>query len=269
MGDNEIMNQFYSNLNLLQDSYLKNYLMLQKFNAAYFASEYRKKKDIRNWNLHGVTYIGHNAWYGAGINGFTVPAARLSPPLHGLDYPKYWNYGNTGWAAGHEVTHAFDTSGKEYDADGNKRNWWTSKSEGEFNKRTTCLKDLYSNYSVKANGEDVKIDGEKTLGENIADYGGMKATYRAYQQAVKNDKPDKRLPGFDYTPNQLFWIAGAYAYCLEFSDPKYYNELVKNDAHSPTPVRVKGVFSGMPEFAVDWNCTIGSAMNPTKKCTVY
>ena len=116
--DNEIMNQFYSNLNLLQDSYLKNYLMLQKFNAAYFASEYRKKKDIRNWNLHGVTYIGHNAWYGGTINGFTMPAARLSPPLHGLDYPKYWNYGNTGWTAGHEVTHAFDTSGKEYDADG-------------------------------------------------------------------------------------------------------------------------------------------------------
>jgi len=267
--DNEIMDQFYSNLNLLQNSYLENYLMLQKFNAAYFASEYKKKKDIKNWNLHGVTYIGHNAWYGGSINGLTMPAARLSPPLHGLDYPKYWNYGSTGWTAGHEVTHAFDTDGKDFDADGNKRNWWTSTSEAEFNNRTKCLEDLYSTYSGQINGEDVTVDGKQTVGENIADYGGMKATYRAYQQAVENDKPDKSLPGFDYTPNQLFWIAGAYTYCLEYRDPKFYNQMVKNDEHSPTPVRVNAVFSGMPEFAADWKCPFGSVMNPTKRCTVY
>jgi len=267
--DDEILNQFYSNLDLMEDSYLKNFLMLQKFNNAYFASEYKKKKDIKNWNLHGVTYVAENAWYGGAINGFTMPAARLSPPLHGLDFPKYWNYGTTGWTAGHEVAHAFDTSGKNFDANGNMRNWWTPKSEAAFNNRTKCLKDLYDTFSIKIDGEDIKIDGEHTLGENIADYGGMKATYRAYKQAVKDDKPEKKLPGIDYSPNQLFWIAGAHAYCLEYRDAKNYNALVKNDFHSPTPVRVKGVFSGMPEFADDWNCPAGSVMNPSKRCTVY
>jgi len=269
--DEEIMNQFYSNLDLMQDSYLKNFLMLQKFNNAYFASEYKKElqKDIKNWNLHGVTYMGYNAWYSASVNAFTVPAARVSPPLHGLDFPKFWNYGAAGWASAHEVVHAFDNDGKNFDANGNKRNWWTPKSEAAFNNRTKCLEDLYNTFSIKIDGEDIKMDGKKTLAENIADYGGMKATYRAYKQAVKSDMPEKRLPGLDYSPDQLLWVAGAHAFCIEYRDQRFWNGLVKNDIHSPSPVRVNGVFSGMKEFAADWNCPAGSVMNPSKRCTIY
>merc|ERR1711915_1081324 len=105
--------------------------------------------------------------------------------------------------------------------------------------------------------------------ENIADYGGMKATYRVYKQAVKSDMPEKRLPGLDYSPDQLLWIAGAHAFCIEYRDQRFWNGLVKNDNHSPSPIRVNGVFSGMKEFAADWNCPAGSVMNPSKKCTVY
>ena len=118
--DDDIMNEYYSNLNLLDKSYLKNVLTIQKFNREYFASEYPKKRDIKDWRLNAVTYVGENAWYGPNVNAFTHPAANFYPPTYAIDLPLAWNYGNKGQTAGHEITHGFDSSGRNFDAKGKR-----------------------------------------------------------------------------------------------------------------------------------------------------
>merc|ERR1711915_1094331 len=158
-------------------------------------------------------------------------------------------------------THGFDSRGKKFDANGNLKGWWQKTAQTEFDKKTQCLVKLYNTYTLKFNGKDIKIDGQKTLTENIADFGGVKAAYRAYKKAVGKSS-DTRLPGLEYSPNQPFWISGAYGNCFKYKNENDWKQHVKNDDHAPFSVRTRGMFSNMPDFAEDWKCKPESKMNP-------
>jgi len=169
---------------------------------------------------------------------------------------------------GHEITHGFDDQGAQWDGDGNLFNWWAKETKKNYLEKAQCIIGQYGNYSVQVNDESINLNGIHTQGENIADNGGYKAAFRAYKRLVAKHGPEPRLPGLPYTQRQMFWLAGAQINCGTMR-PEYKKYIVLTDPHSPAQYRVNGPFSNLPEFAADWNCPVGSPMNPAKKCTVW
>ncbi|XP_044010149.1 neprilysin-2-like [Aphidius gifuensis] len=182
--------------------------------------------------------------------------------LFDLEQPNYINYGALGSLAGHEITHGFDFSGKQYDAEGHLNDTWTATSTENFNNKSECIIEQYSNYTVKELG--LNLNGSISQGENVADHGGIRAAYRAYSDLSITDK---RLPGLFYTPKQMFWISYATMWCQK-TTPELLKMLIF-DSHPPYKFRVTGTLSNMPEFAKDFKCPSGSNMNPVKKCSVW
>uniref|UniRef100_A0A8C2SC81 Endothelin-converting enzyme 1 n=1 Tax=Capra hircus TaxID=9925 RepID=A0A8C2SC81_CAPHI len=174
------------------------------------------------------------------------------------------NFGGIGVVVGHELTHAFDDQGREYDKDGNLRPWWKNSSVEAFKQQTECMVEQYSNYSV--NGEPV--NGRHTLGENIADNGGLKAAYRAYQNWVKKNGAEQTLPTLGLTNNQLFFLGFAQVWC-SVRTPESSHEGLITDPHSPSRFRVIGSISNSKEFSEHFHCPPGSPMNPHHKCEVW
>ncbi|XP_064028234.1 endothelin-converting enzyme 1 isoform X4 [Pogoniulus pusillus] len=174
------------------------------------------------------------------------------------------NFGGIGVVVGHELTHAFDDQGREYDKDGNLRPWWKNSSVEAFKRQTECMVEQYGNYTV--NGE--AVNGKHTLGENIADNGGLKAAYRAYQNWLKKNGDEETLPTLGLTNHQLFFVGFAQVWC-SVRTPESSHEGLITDPHSPSRFRVIGTVSNSREFAEHFGCPLGSPMNPPKKCEVW
>lgn len=178
----------------------------------------------------------------------------------------YLNFGAIGFVIGHEITHGFDDRGRQFDKDGNNKNWWDHQTDLNFRNRTQCMVDQYNNYTVPENG--LSVNGVNTQGENIADNGGLKEAFLAYKKWVQDHEAEKSLPGLEYSPDQLFWISAANVWC-----GKYRNEVLKLrvmvGSHSPPMFRVIGPMSNIQEFSDSFNCPRGSNMNPVKKCAVW
>ena len=134
--------------------------------------------------------------------------------------------------------------------------------------RTKCFIDQYSNYSLKVGKELLHVHGLHTLGENIADNGGVRQAYRAYQQYERDHGPEPVLPSLGYSQRQLFWLSFASLWCSVYR-PEVLKLRLDNDYYSPEVFRVNGPVSNMVEFARDWNCPAGSAMAPVKRCSVW
>jgi len=168
---------------------------------------------------------------------------------------------------GHEITHGFDDMGRQYDDTGNLANWWEDATEDKFLEKVNCIIRQYGNYTAKTVNKT--LNGVNTQGENIADNGGLKQAYRAYNSWVTRHGEESRLPGLqDYTPKQMFWISAANLWCSKYRNKSLENQ-IKLNAHSPGMFRVQGPFSNSPDFARDFVCPVGSAMNPVKKCEVW
>jgi predicted metalloendopeptidase len=148
-----------------------------------------------------------NAFYSSIKNGITFPAAILQAPFFDRTFPKALNYAAMGSVIGHEITHGFDDSGSQFDARGNLFNWWDTETEKRFKNLTKCIIDQYGSYEVEGTG--LKINGILTQGENIADNGGIRQSYKAYRAYIdKQGYEEKRLPGYEgYSSNQIFFIA--------------------------------------------------------------
>ncbi|TKS80520.1 Endothelin-converting enzyme 2 [Collichthys lucidus] len=176
------------------------------------------------------------------------------------------NFGGIGVVMGHELTHAFDDQGREYDKEGNLRPWWQNSSVEAFRQRTECMVDQYSRYLV--NGE--QVNGKQTLGENIADNGGLKAAYHAYRSWVKKSGEEKRLPAVNLTNDQLFFVGFAQVWC-SVRTPESAHEGLMTDPHSPPRYRVIGTLANSPDFSRHFNCPAGTPMNPGpgKRCEVW
>lgn len=203
-----------------------------------------------------------NAYYNPQMNDINFPAGVLQPPLFDPKLDEAPNYGNTGATIGHELTHGFDDEGREFDAKGNLRDWWTTKDAAEFTKRATCISDQYSQYTVI---DDIKINGKLTLGEDVADLGGTILAYMAW----KNSTSDQRLKPIDgLTPDQRFFVGMAQWACgSERPEQKRVNAIT--NPHSPNEYRINGVVSNMPEFAAAFACKAGQPMVRERVCRVW
>uniref|UniRef100_A0A672MFI4 Endothelin-converting enzyme 1 n=1 Tax=Sinocyclocheilus grahami TaxID=75366 RepID=A0A672MFI4_SINGR len=205
-----------------------------------------------------------NAYYMPTKNGIVFPAGILQAPFYTQDHPKALNFGGIGVVMGHELTHAFDDQGREYDKDGNLRPWWQNSSVDAFKNRTECMIDQYTQYTI--NGEH--INGKQTLGENIADNGGLKAAYHAYRSWVQKNGEEKRLPAVNLTNDQLFFVGFAQVWC-SVRTPESAHEGLMTDPHSPPKYRVIGTLSNSPDFTEHFQCPLGSPMNSGHRCVVW
>ncbi|KAL8585613.1 hypothetical protein ACOMHN_067058 [Nucella lapillus] len=177
------------------------------------------------------------------------------------------NYGAIGFVIGHELTHGFDITGRSFDKIGNLRMWWQPQDLQRFQDRTMCLVDQYSSFVDPVVKQHV--DGNLTIGENIADNGGMKEAYRAYRKMIaKRGKEEDMLPVLNYTPDQLFFISSAQVWCRNIS-PQLRPLYLKSSVHSPNQFRVIGPMQNNADFSRAFNCEKGRYMNPEKKCQVW
>ncbi|CAG2110395.1 unnamed protein product [Medioppia subpectinata] len=176
------------------------------------------------------------------------------------------NFGAIGTVIAHEITHAFDDIGKQFDKYGNNENWWHSTTDTMFKNRTQCLINQYNGYVL----QDIatNLNGINTLGENIADNVGVREAFKAYKSYVKQHPKELTLPGLRYTPEQLFWITYGNVWCTQVR-PEVSKMFVDKETHSPARFRVIGTLSNLKEFSQSFNCPEGSPMNPLNKCNIW
>lgn len=203
-----------------------------------------------------------NANYDAQMNEINFPAGQLQPPAFDPKMDDAPNYGNTGGTIGHELTHGFDDSGRLFDAKGNRRDWWTPADGAEFERRTSCLVDQYSSYVASG---DVKVNGQLTLGENVADLGGLVLAYRAWVTETSGKNPPTTA---GLSPLQRFFVGYAQSWCAN-TRPETERMRAITNAHSPEKYRTNGVVSNMPEFAQAFACKAGQPMVRQPACKVW
>jgi endothelin-converting enzyme/putative endopeptidase len=173
-------------------------------------------------------------------------------------------YGNTGMTIGHELTHGFDDEGRQYDAKGNLNDWWTPRDVAEFNRRAACVSDQYSSYIAV---DDVHVNGKLTLGEDVADLGGLILAYRAWRGATANQR---LVPIDGLAPDQRFFVGYAQWACANVR-PQVARLRARTDPHSPAKYRVNGLMVNMPEFGQAFGCKPGTPMTrPAEKvCKIW
>lgn len=177
------------------------------------------------------------------------------------------SFGAIGSILGHELTHGFDNTGRKFNKNGElTAQWWSQDSLDGFNAKAKCVENQYWMYKVR---DKYPINGKLTLGENIADNGGFKASFRAYKNWLqKNGQESWRLPGINFTSEQLFYIGFGQAYCSNSRPTEQYLATL-SDRHSEEKFRVIGTLSNSYDFAKAFQCKPGKPMNPTSKCAVW
>jgi len=230
------LQNYYKRLNV-SDSYYDTLLSSIKFENDQNWAQLGQPTNRATW---GMTASTVNAYYSATYNNIVFPAGIMQFPFFGGELPSYVNYGGFGAVAGHELSHAFDPNGRQYDADGKLRDWWTNRTSQEFDKRAQCFVDEYSKFTVPgANGSLAHVNGKLTLGENVADAGGLQAAWAAWQKE-RQTKPDQSLPGLsDFTHEQLFYIAYGNVWCSKYR-PATLTRTLLTDSHSPDMFRIEG-----------------------------
>jgi predicted metalloendopeptidase len=204
-----------------------------------------------------------NAYYNAGLNNMMFPAGILQPPFYNVGFSIPVNLGAMGMVVGHELTHGFDDQGSQFDAVGNLSNWWQPETEKKFKQRTQCVVDQYSQYTVAGGA---KVNGANTVGENIADIGGIKLALTAMRK-LRAPAPDTVVAD-GFTEDQQFFLAFAQAWCAK-ARPDYEKLLANVDVHSPAKWRVNGTASATPDFAKAFRCKAGAKLAPAKQCVVW
>ncbi|XP_053546209.1 endothelin-converting enzyme 1 isoform X2 [Bombina bombina] len=259
--DPKELDKVFSDYDVTPGQYFENVMMFYNFSAQVTADQLRKAPNKDQWSMTPPTV---NAYYSPTKNEIVFPAGILQAPFYTSSSPTALNFGGIGVVMGHELTHAFDDQGREYDKDGNLRPWWNNSSVEAFKKQTECITQQYENYTV--NGES--LNGKHTLGENIADNGGLKAAYRAYQNWVRKNGEEQVLPSLGLTNDQLFFVGFAQVWCSVRTAESSHEGII-TDPHSPSRFRVIGSVSNSEEFSNHFQCPVGSPMNPVHKCEVW
>ncbi|NP_001088195.1 endothelin converting enzyme-like 1 L homeolog [Xenopus laevis] len=244
-----------------EKTYFKNILSSIRYSIKMAVKKIRQEVDKSAWLLPPQAL---NAYYLPNKNQMVFPAGILQPTLYDPDFPQSLNYGGIGTIIGHELTHGYDDWGGQYDASGNPIQWWTEDSYSKFLKKAECIVDLYENFTVY----NQRVNGRTTLGENIADLGGLKLAYNAYQKWVRDNGPERPLPRLKYTHDQLFFIAFAQNWCIKRRSQSIYLQVL-TDKHAPEHYRVMGSVSQFEEFGRVFHCPRNSPMNPVHKCSVW
>jgi endothelin-converting enzyme/putative endopeptidase len=251
----------YSTLAIKRGDFYGNATRAIVFEANRQLAKIGKPVDRGEW---GMTPPTVNAYYNPSMNDINFPAGVLMPPLYDLKIDDAPNYGNTGSTIGHELTHGFDDEGRQFDGDGNLRDWWTKKDGDEFEKRANCVRDQYSTYIVV---DDIKLNGKLTSGEDIADLGGTILAWAAWKEATKSMKLE---PIDGLTPDQRFFV-GLAQWACENERPENLRVMAATNPHSPGRYRINGVVVNLPEFAAAFQCKAGAALvkKPEDLCKVW
>ncbi len=233
----------YTKLEIIKDSYFANIQRANRFEAAYMFAQAGKKVDKTKWYMTPQTV---NAYYNPSTNEICFPAGILQYPFFDMQADDAFNYGAIGVVIGHEMTHGFDDQGCQFDKDGNLKNWWTAEDKKQFDARAKVMADYFESIEV---APGVHGNGKFTLGENIADHGGLQVSYQAFKNATK-DAPLKSLLGL--TPEQRFFISYANVWAGNIR-PEEILVRTKSDPHSLGKWRVNGA---LPHIAA-WNEAFG------------
>ena len=249
----------YSSVRIVRGDFLGNVERAVDFESQRQLAKVGKPLDRTEWQMTPPTV---NAYYDPQMNDINFPAGVLQPPLYDPKLDDAPNYGNTGATIGHELTHGFDDQGRQFDAKGNLRDWWTPQDAAEFVKRAACVSNQYSQYTVV---DDIKINGKLTLGEDVADLGGTLLAYIAWKDVTRGQDL-KPIEGF--TPDQRFFIGMAQWACGD-ERPESKRQNAITNPHSPEQYRINGVVSNMPEFAKAFSCKVGQPMVRANACRVW
>jgi putative endopeptidase len=249
----------YSKLEIVRGDEMGNVERARQFEFNRQLAKVGKPVDRGEWQMTPPTV---NAYYDPQKNDINFPAGILQPPLFSPESDAAPNYGNTGGTIGHELTHGFDDEGRQFDAQGNLRDWWTPEDAKEFEKRAGCISDQYSQYTIV---DDIKINGKLTLGEDVADLGGLLLAYTAWKEATRGQKLEP-IDGF--TPEQRFFIGYGQSWCTNERDERKRLRATI-DPHSPDKYRTNGVVSNLPEFREAFHCKPGSPMVRENACRVW
>jgi len=252
----------YSNLRLTRDSYAENAVAARAFNFARNVQRIGKPDDPNEWGFFTPPTV--NASYSPSQNNITFPAGILQPPFYDSNADDAYNYGGIGTVIGHEMTHGFDDQGAKFDAEGNLRNWWTPEDLKNFESRTSCVANQYSEFNVAQN---ININGKLVNGEAVADLGGATLALAAYEKSLQG-KERKTIDGF--TPEQRFFLGFAQVWGENMA-PQEQTRRALTDPHAQGPFRVNGTVANMPAFEKAFGCTDNSKMvrEASKRCSIW
>jgi len=271
LKDNDAVDQYYGDANIESSVFFEKVLSMKRWSAKQELITLREEPQRDIWLMHPAIV---NAWYSPNHNTITFPAGILQPPFFKGGWPRYLNFGAIGMVIGHEITHGFDDQGRQYDGTGNASPWWSDETIQAFSGEAQCFIDQYENYTVPElidilGEEDAHLNGKNTQGENIADNGGIRETYRAYLRSVESEGAEPRLPGLtQFTPEQLLFVSYAQVWC-EIQTPESLLGQVLSDPHSPGRFRVVGPLGNSEDFQKEFNCPADAAMNRPEKCKLW
>lgn len=242
--------------------FVKNLLAANAFEMRRQVAKIGKPVDRTEW---GMTPPTINAYYNPQMNEIAFPAGILQAPFFDERQDDALNYGAMGAVIGHELTHGFDDQGSQFDADGNLKNWWTEKDREEFDRRAEIVVKQFDAFVAI---DDLHVNGKLTLGENIADLGGLTIAYHALQRSMKGGARPALIDGF--TPEQRFFIAWSRAW-REQMRPEALRLMVQTNPHSPARFRAIGPLQNLPEFAAAFGCpaTGATARSASERAEIW
>jgi putative endopeptidase len=249
----------YSSVVIKRDDPVGNGFRADQFEFQRQVNKIGKPVDRSEW---GMTPPTVNAYYDPTMNNINFPAGILQPPFFDNDMDDAVNFGGIGMVIGHELTHGFDDQGRQFDAHGNLKDWWTPEDAKEFQDRAACISKEYSKFQV---APGANVNGDLTLGENTADNGGVRIALMALQNTLAN-RIRPQIGGF--SPEQRFFLSFGQIWC-ENEREEAERLQVQTDPHSPARFRVNGVLQNMPEFQKAFSCKAGQPMAPANACRVW
>jgi endothelin-converting enzyme/putative endopeptidase len=249
----------YDALAITRASYFTSQASANGFELARRLAKLEKPVDRAEWQMTPATV---DAYYDPLINEIVFPAGILQPPFFGPSLTRAMSFGAVGAIIGHEVTHGFDDQGRQFDAVGNLVDWWSPGVGGEFDERASCLASQYDAYTVLG---DVHVNGKLTLGENIADLGGVRIAWRAFKA---DQKEHPTTASYAIPEDQQFFIAYGQSWCHAARDERLHT-MVSTDPHAPPKLRVNGVVANISEFAKTFGCGAGKPMVNANRCEVW
>ncbi|SHI39826.1 putative endopeptidase [Hymenobacter daecheongensis DSM 21074] len=244
----------YSALTISRESYLKNVLAARQWETADYVKRYGGPIRRGDWSMTPPTV---NAYYNSSLNEIVFPAGIMQPPFFDPKADDAVNYGGMGAVIGHEITHGFDDKGRQSDAEGNLRDWWTKEDNDKFTQRADMVG---AQYSAFAPLDSVFVNGKLTMGENLADLGGLNIAYTALQKQLQQQFGSNPRPLYDgLTPEQRFFLSWAQVWRTN-ARPEFLRQQVLTDSHSPAQFRTNGPLMNMPEFFEAFGCNEDAKM---------
>lgn len=241
----------FTSIVIVKDNFVQNMINVHAWEYADMMSKISKPVDKTEW---GMTPQTINAYYNPSMNEIVFPAAILQPPFYNPEADDAINYGGIGGVIGHEFSHGFDDQGSQFDGDGNLKNWWSVEDLNNFKHLTGKLVDQFNAFQVV---DSVHVNGELTLGENIADLAGITLSYYAFLKSLEGKELPKNIDGFNY--KQRFFLGWAQGWAANTKDEEAVRR-VNVDPHSPNKFRVNGPFTNLPEFHEAFGCKSGNKM---------